>query len=498
MMAAFSFYVDFGMHTRCRSGLRASLGVLLFLLYAGNIWVTESLNSGAALQICYQKRMFIAGTLIAGLCACGLSVDSAIDDLEAGGSAGSQAAQELLLLKSDDAVGPLLTALGDPTRPRVHMPAIDVLVGLLDKVEDERLQPGLEQHLQTHPNAEIRAGIASRLGLRRQGQFASNLLVTLQDSTIEVRYAAFRALIMLWSKLETEQREQVDARARAWATTTHEGLREEVEARLESQAETLIRAANQAVVEARLDVAEEKFVAAITLLPDSWKTRFSIARFYLDNGKPQLGYQQLDELGAVLRVSHSKSAPILDGHLDEAFWKAAAQIQLDVRGYRGFFDEAELETRAYISYADDALYVGMYNGDPAPGGIIASKTTRDDEVWLEDSVELFFDSNGDRHSYLQIIVSGAGTIFDAVRMGRNSQDRDWNGDFQTATHVGDDFWSLEARLAYDDRWLKRPHPGDHWVANFCRNFRDPAQSSQWVYTGGDFHRIADFGFIEFR
>ena len=36
------------------------------------------------------------------------------------------------------------------------------------------------------------------------------------------------------------------------------------------------------------------------------------------------------------------------------------------------------------------------------------------------------------------------------------------------------------------------------LANFCRNFRDRSQSMQWVYTGGDFHRLADFGFLLFQ
>jgi len=63
--------------------------------------------------------------------------------------------------------------------------------------------------------------------------------------------------------------------------------------------------------------------------------------------------------------------------------------------------------------------------------------------------------------------------------------------------VGDDFWSVEIRMVYDKTWIKRLKTGDRWAANFCRNFRDGEQSVQWVYTGGDFHRLSDFGFLVF-
>ncbi len=433
------------------------------------------------------------------LTACSRSVASLVDDLETGGEVGARAATELLLLKTDAAVEPLLAALSDPARSRAHVPAVGVLIRAIGKLEDDRLQSGLEHHLKTHADPEVRAGIARGLGVRQRYRYADALLAAVQDTVPDVRYAMYQALVQLWSKLETGQQEEVDALARKWATTDHEGLREEIEIRLQGQVNTLLRSANQLVVEARIDEARQSFEEAAALLPNSWKTRFSLARFHLDNGDAQLGFDSLDELGAVLHVPRAREAPRIDGRLDESFWETAGQEPMAVKGYRGFFEEAEIETRTFVAYTDDALYVGVHSTDDSPADLEATRTTRDDQVWMEDSIELFFDSNADRHSYLQVIVSARGTLFDATQTdGLATQVRDWNGDYRVATHVGEDFWSMEARLAYDGTWLKRPRPGDRWVANFCRNFRDRSQSMQWVYTGGDFHRLADFGFLLFQ
>ncbi|MFP6645964.1 MAG: HEAT repeat domain-containing protein [Candidatus Latescibacterota bacterium] len=439
------------------------------------------------------------GVLTLLLTGCGQSIERSIDDLATGGEAGSRAAQELLLLKPNRAVGPLLEAMDDPQRAKAHLQVADVLVGLVGRVEQDRLRPGLERHLTTHPNPEVRRRIAERLGRRRRHHYAGALLAAVQDTEIEVRYAAFKTLVNLWDRLAPEQRVQLDSLARQWATTEHEGLRVEVELRLEGQADVLLRSANQAVIEARIADAGELFEEAITLLPNSWKTRFGLARFHLQNGDPEHGFELLDQLGAVLRVSRGQGAPVVDGRLDEPFWERTAQAPLAVKGYWGYFAAAQMEARVNIAYTDEALYVGLYNDDSAPDKLVVTRTTRDDQVWLEDSVELFFDSNEDRNSYVQVIVSAAGTMFDAVHTdGIFTQERDWNGDYRVATYVGDDFWSVEIRLAYDKTWIKRPKTGDRWAANFCRNFRDGEQSVQWVYTGGDFHRLSDFGFLVFR
>ena len=54
------------------------------------------------------------GVLTLLLTGCGQSIERSIDDLATGGEAGSRAAQELLLLKPNRAVGSLLEAMDDP------------------------------------------------------------------------------------------------------------------------------------------------------------------------------------------------------------------------------------------------------------------------------------------------------------------------------------------------------------------------------------------------
>jgi len=122
-----------------------------------------------------------------------------------------------------------------------------------------------------------------------------------------------RAVGPLLEAMDDPQRVQLDSLARQWATTEHEGLWVEVELRLEGQADVLLRSANQAVIEVRIVNAGELFEEAITLLPNSWKTRFGLARFHLQNGDPEHGFELLDQLGAVLRVFRGQGARLWTG-----------------------------------------------------------------------------------------------------------------------------------------------------------------------------------------
>ncbi len=291
----------------------------------------------------------------------------------------------------------------------------------------------------------------------------------------------------------------LDARALQLANDAHRGLQGEALLRVEILVDGKLAAANQLVTEARLEEAETLYQEAAKQAPASWKARYKYARFWLDNGQEQLGLQRLRALGAVLNVVEMTVAPTIDGHLDEAVWAQAAQTDLPFLSYRGYVLPADMTTRVCLGYGAEGIYLGIYSHDDRMDSLRAAKTNRDDQVWAEESAELFFDANLDRRSYVQIVANAIGTIFDAAgENGLASADVSWTPNIEVAAHQGTDFWSLEMLVHYERKWLPKPSPGDLWGANFARNFRDRAHSSQWVYTYGQYHQPDGFGVLVFK
>ena len=430
--------------------------------------------------------------------ACGPSIEDQIEQLASGGQERDTAIQELLL-RPDRAVGPLLRALDDPALAKGHPDIAEALVSLMLRVDDEALVAALRRHLVSHPDAQVRVRLAYRLGMLKRGEFAAELVQAAGDGDAEVSAEAFRALNILNNKLSEEDREQLDRTALGLIESPHEGVRAEASIRIERRVGKILDRAREAVTKAQIEAADSLYWAALAYAPNNWRARIAQARFFMENGQEQRGFDIMREVGAVFTVPRLAEAPAVDGQLDDAAWAAIEGRTMAFVGYRGFQGEAEMECRVRIGYTDEALYIGVYSYDAAPDSMLAEKTAHDDQVWLEDSIEIFLDANWDRRSYVQYIASSRPTVYDGVHEnGLSSAQGDWNGDAQFASFVGEDFWSLECRLGYDERWVPKPVSGERWGGNFCRNFRDRSQSTQWVYTQGNFHQADQFGALVFE
>lgn len=279
----------------------------------------------------------------------------------------------------------------------------------------------------------------------------------------------------------------------------HEGVREEASIRVEQRVGKILGQAREAVTKAQIEEADSLYWSALAYAPNSWQAQIAQARFYMENGQEERGFNIMRDIGAVLEVPRLANAPEIDGQLDDAAWQASEEHVLPFVAYRGYQVETEVECRIRIGYTDEAFYIAVYNYDATPDSIVAEKAAHDEQVWLEDSMEIFLDANWDRRSYVQYVVSSKPTVFDAVHEnGLGSQVSDWTGDAQFASHIGADHWSLEGRMAYDEQWVRKPEPGVRWGANFGRDHRDRTQSTQWVYTSGNYHQVDQFGVLVFE
>lgn len=144
----------------------------------------------------------ILALLRALLAACGPSPEDLIEQLAS--SQGREFARQQLLLAKQDAVEPLLAALGDDELTNVRPYLVDVLLSLMMRVDDHRISKRLSQVLQTDLAAEVRARIAHGLGTQGREEAAESLISVLQIAETRGRFEALLALNGLDDKLTDE------------------------------------------------------------------------------------------------------------------------------------------------------------------------------------------------------------------------------------------------------------------------------------------------------
>jgi len=196
---------------------------------------------------------------------------------------------------------------------------------------------------------------------------------------------------------------------------------------------------------------------------------------------------------------------VLDGKLDEPFWTAyhhGAALKEINDGKRPRY-----LARFYLKWFKDALYFGIRCDDPNMANLtIPTQTNQNPALRSGDCVTLLLET--DVHSYYEITINPAGAVWDAD-CSENGAGEAWSSQAEVATHIGDDYWSIEARIPVmkqDDDPLhaligRMPSRSFPWHFNVVRRrARDSdVECSAWVPTGSaDFHDKLKFGKLSAR
>jgi hypothetical protein len=212
------------------------------------------------------------------------------------------------------------------------------------------------------------------------------------------------------------------------------------------------------------------------------------------------------------RMPRTSQAPSIDGKLDDSAWKAAPEVTLTTS-----FDgkEAQRKTRLRLLYDDAHVYAAFDCDDPDVWGTLKNK---DDAIYNEDVVEVFFDADGDGATYNELQVSPHNVNFDASFVARRSDleaAKKWESGMTTAVSVRgtlddgsdtDQGWSAEMKIpiaALNKVPHVPPQKGDVWRFNayrlehFVRAQQIEGQSFSPLFVG-DFHALPRFGKLIFE
>jgi Domain of unknown function (DUF5916)/Carbohydrate family 9 binding domain-like len=189
-----------------------------------------------------------------------------------------------------------------------------------------------------------------------------------------------------------------------------------------------------------------------------------------------------------LTAIHVRSAPTIDGRLDEAVWRdAPAASGFTQRTPVGGTPSSQ-RTEVRVAYDHAAIYVGVRNYDSHPDSIAQQLGRRDAEDIFSDWFSVGFDSYGDRRTAFVFGVNPRGVLRDTYLSNDDDDDILWDAVWNVAARTDSAGWTAEFRiplsqLRYDvrgEQGATRP-----WGINFSREIARQGEESFWAPTPAD-------------
>lgn len=184
---------------------------------------------------------------------------------------------------------------------------------------------------------------------------------------------------------------------------------------------------------------------------------------------------------AAIPAHKLSTSPTIDGVVDATEWAEALEIATFYNPVRG--GRAELPTRAYLGYTDEAIYVAFVCDDPEPALIQAQQTRRDSNLENDDRVVFAIDPQARGLSPYQFIVNPRGTQRLNVPEGALENVR-WQGDWNAAARITATGWSAELRIPF--RTLRVSAGQTQLGVALARYIPRRAESYLFPNTGGYF------------
>ena len=190
----------------------------------------------------------------------------------------------------------------------------------------------------------------------------------------------------------------------------------------------------------------------------------------------------------VITIPRIEKGPALDGKITPAGWSAAQHLSpFVVVGGRAM---PTLQTDVMLQYDGKALYIAAYLMDPQPDKLKAETAERDGPVYADDSLELFFDTEGKRQNYAHLAVNPRNVQFDEM-----NHDKAENFQWESKTSITNDGWKVEIALPFAGGIA--PQPGEGWNITVCRNAARVREISSWALHAQTFHEPESFGVLVF-
>ncbi len=222
----------------------------------------------------------------------------------------------------------------------------------------------------------------------------------------------------------------------------------------------------------------------------------------------------LPELRVMSLAADSKI--VIDGKLDEAAWKTAADTGpfVDVRSGRPN-TRFPVNGSVKLIWDDQHLYLGFDISDKNVSGGFDAKAS-DPHLWTKDTVEIMLDpdGDGDNKDYYEIQINPQNLVFDSQFDSYNQPKvdpdgpfghQDWSAQVKSAVTINgtldnaddeDRGYVVEAAIpwsAFSKAKHAPPRSGDTWRMNFYAMQDNGGVAWSPILGQGNFHKATRFG-----
>lgn len=190
----------------------------------------------------------------------------------------------------------------------------------------------------------------------------------------------------------------------------------------------------------------------------------------------------------VTHLGAGESPPTVNGALGDECWTVEA-----LEPFVAYLDQPEpgAATTARVRYDDAGLYVGVQCDEPNMDALRVVGSSRDDQVWQGDSVDLFVSAGPEPMPYYHFIVNPDGVRWDASCAAR--EDLSWNPEYQVAAARWGSSWTVEWAIPWASLGMAAPAPGASFRANVCRQRAPVPEHTAWSQTVKGFIEPESFG-----
>ena len=179
-----------------------------------------------------------------------------------------------------------------------------------------------------------------------------------------------------------------------------------------------------------------------------------------------------------VQITRAASAPVIDGRLNDSAWQTAAVVD-DLHEIQPIeYDPASERTVIYLTYTDDALYVGAIMYDSQPDQITARIMRQGELLWPDDYFSIIIDPFHDRRSGYRFLTNPNGIRQEGIYANVTDTQWDWQGIWHTASSRTDEGWITEIEIPY--KTISFDPTNDTWGINFRRSIARVDERIAWV------------------
>lgn len=179
-----------------------------------------------------------------------------------------------------------------------------------------------------------------------------------------------------------------------------------------------------------------------------------------------------------VRIRRTDTPPVIDGKLDDAAWSQAAVIEDFVQVGPDEGAEPTEKMTIYLTYDDNALYIGGRMHDSEPARISANILKQHTGLRDDDRLAVIIDPFNNHRGAYRFELNPNGVRVDSLYERTGGFNTNWDTIWQGKARIDGQGWTTEMAIPFKS--LSFDPRNDTWAMNFGRAIRRKGEEMAWV------------------